>query len=449
MSFHEAWGRGRLCSAAALYCATVFSTWVQMFKNQSMRIQKTGSYRIRHFRSACLLFCLLIGFVASGCASGRLNNARKTFYNGSPDQAAGVLSKEDDITGRNELLYLMEKGAILHHAGDFQKSTEALLKATALMKDQDIISAGQQTASLVTTEWLTDYKGEYAERLLVHTYLMMNFLLMEKHESALVEAKQALKVFDEYPDACNSDFFTRALIAHCFEALGEINGAYIEYKKLAELMGDSTPVARRLYNLSARLGFDDEVGRFSQYLPPSAPGQGKPGIGEVIIFFSQGRSPVKIPHDIVLPPSIRFSFSTYEDRAPRLPPPSVGPLAGARPGEMITTDVGAVLRASLKERLAQIIIKETARVAAKEAIAHNIDNDGAELLVRLIFFLMEVPDTRGWQTLPAYFSMVRIPVSDPNRPIRIPGTGQTVTLPERDESRSSGPFYYYFSVRNP
>ena len=113
-----------------------------------------------------------------------------------------------------------KKGAILHHAGDFAGSTKMLLRATTLMREQDIISAGQQTASLVTTEWLTDYKGEYAERLLVHTYLMMNFLLMGDNESALVEAKQALEVYDAFPDACNGDYFTRALIAHCFEALG-------------------------------------------------------------------------------------------------------------------------------------------------------------------------------------------------------------------------------------
>ena len=413
-----------------------------------MRIQKTGGPRSRNFQWTCLLFCLVSAAAASGCASGKLNTARQAFYNGGPTRAAGVLSEEDEVSGRNELLYLMEKGAILHHAGDFAGSTKVLLRATALMREQDIISAGQQTASLVTTEWLTDYKGEYAERLLVHTYLMMNFLLMGDHESALVEAKQALEVYDAFPDACNGDYFTRALIAHCFEALGELNGAYIEYKKLAELMGDPTPVAQRLCNLAARLGFDDEVARFSQYLPPSAPEKGTDKIGEAIVFYSQGRSPVKIPHDIVLPPSIRFSFATYENRSGYLPPPAVGPRAGSGSGAVITTDVGDVLRSSLKERLAQIIVKETARVAAKEAISHNIDNDGVELLVRVIFFLMEVPDTRSWQTLPAYFSLIRIPVSDPDRSIRIPGTSHTITLPEMDQSGSDTPFYHYFTIRH-
>jgi hypothetical protein len=56
------------------------------------------------------------------------------------------------------------------------------------------------------------YKGEYSERLWVHTYLMINFLLQNRPDSALVEAKQALEIFDEYPDPLEGDLFTRALL---------------------------------------------------------------------------------------------------------------------------------------------------------------------------------------------------------------------------------------------
>ncbi len=401
---------------------------------------------VHKLKSACLLLCLL-SIAVSGCASGKLTRARDAFYGGQPEQAAAVLSVPEDVSSRDRLLYFMEKGAILHHNGDYQGSTDNLLRAAALMREQDIISAGQQTASLVTNEWLTDYKGEYAERLLVHTYLMMNFLMLGNHESALVEAKQALEVYDDTcPEACANDFFTRALIAHCFEALNEINGAYIEYKNLAELMPDPSPVARKLYDLANRLGFDDDAERFSKFLSESELNRRKRPAGEVIVFAGQGRSPVKIPHNIVVPPSIRFSFYTYDDRSPYLPPPSVGPLAGS--ADIVTTDVGEILKASLKERLARILVKETARVVAKEAIANNIDNDGLEILIRIFFFLTEVPDTRCWQTLPAYFSMIRVPLPPEAGPIRIKGLGQTVTLPEIDTGAGNGSFYHYYSIRN-
>ena len=404
-------------------------------------------YVVRYFKWACLLIFLFSALI-SGCTSAKLNMARDAFYNGQIDQASGALSSAEDVSTRDQLLYFMEKGAILHHAGDYQGSIDFLLNAAALMQDQDVISAGQQTASMVTSEWLTDYKGEYAERLLVHTYLMMDFLMLGNHESALVEAKQALEVYDTYPEACFADYFTRALIAHCYEAENEINGAYIEYKKLAELMGDPAPVARKLCTLGRRLGFDDEVEHFRQFIPEAELKRNVRPAGELIVFVSQGKSPVKIPHNIVLPPSIRFSFSTYEDRSGCLVPPSVGPLADAGPSDMITTDVGEILKASLKERLVAVIAKETARVVAKEAIAHNINGDNLEVLVRLVFFLMEVPDTRCWETLPATLTIIRVPLSPGANQIHLNIMGQTVTLPKIDIHPGNGSFYHYYSIRN-
>lgn len=383
----------------------------------------------------------------SGCASGSLNRARDAFYKGDAAQASEALADPENVWSRDRLLYYMEKGAILHYSGDYQGSTDLLLRAAALIREQDIISAGQQTASLVTSEWLTDYKGEYAERLLVHTYLMMNFLLLGKPESALVEAKQALAVYDEFPEACDDDYFTRALIAHCFEALDEINGAYIEYKKLAELMGDPGPVAGKLVDLAGRLGFYDEAEHFRQFLTePEGKAQERP-TGEVIVFLSQGRAPVKIPHDIVLPPSIRFSFATYEDRGGHFPSPGINPLSGVRGGNRVATDVGAVLKASLNQRLLQIMAKETARVVAKEAIANNIDDSGLEVLVRIAFFLMEVPDTRCWQTLPGSLSMIRIPILPGADPISLNGSGHVVRSPATDAPSGSSSFYHYYSIR--
>ncbi len=405
-----------------------------------------GSLLIRPLRCACLLLCL-ISIAISGC-SVKLNKARKNFYSGRIAQASGELSSPDDVSNTDHLLYYMEKGAILHHAGDYQGSIDLLLKAASLIDEQEVISAGQQTASLVTSEWMTDYKGEYVERLLVHTYLMMNFLMIGNQESALVEAKQALEVYDTFPEACSADYFTRALIAHCFEALNEINGAYIEYKKLAELMGDPAPVARKLCELAGRLGFYDDVEHYKQFIPESELKSNNSKAGELIVFASQGKSPVKIPHNIVLPPSIRFSFSTYENRGAYLPPPSVGPLSNAGPSDLITTDVGEVLKASLNERLTEVIAKETARVVAKEAIAHNIDDNNIEILVRIVFFLMEVPDTRCWETLPAYMSMIRVPLTPGENQIRLNAMGQTVEIPPIDARPGNGRFYHYYSVRN-
>ena len=365
--------------------------------------------------AAWLLAGLLL-FAVSGCASGKLHLARQSFYNGNLERAAAVLGDGSEISGRDRLLYFMENGVIAHQQQDYKASTRMFRRAVALMEELSVISASRQSGSLVTSEWLTRYAGEYAERLWVHTYLMMNYLLLNDPESALVEARQALEVFSEHPDALQSAHFTRALIAHCFEANGEYNGAFIEYKKLAEQLPNPAPVADKLVWLASRLGFADAVKEYSGYMTEAQQQALGKGAGpELLIFECQGRAPVKIPQNIVLPPSIRFSFVTYRERSGRYHPPIVDAAGAEAYTSRVSTDLSQTLHASLKARAAKIIAKETARVAAKEAISQQIEDSFIEILVRGVFFIMEEPDTRCWQTLPAYWTLMRV-AFPPGRP---------------------------------
>lgn len=394
-----------------------------------------------------LLWCLSALFLA-GCASAPLSSARSDFYGGRLDKATQALSDPSDVSKRDRLLFYMERGVILHHAGQYEESIAALLNASELIKEQERISATEQAGSMVTTEWITEYKGEYAERLLVHTYLMMGFLLVGRPESALVEARQAIDVFAAFPKATANDHFTRALIAHCFETNGEINGAYIEYKKLAEQMSDPAPVADKLAAIAGRLGFYDDMETWLQYLDPNAGFPDQPMDGELILFVSQGRAPVKIPRNIILPPSIRFSFATYEDRTRYFYQPVITIASNAGPVRMVTTDVGAVLKDSLNERLTGILVKETARAATKEIIAQQIDDPLVEALVRMAFLIMEEPDTRAWETLPAYLTLVRIPVEAGVNDLTVRASGEyggAVRLPPVNVSPHRR--LYHYSVR--
>ncbi len=410
-------------------------------------VMKDVSSAGRNARRWCVLVFFSAAAVMSGCASARLQQARSEFYSGNLGEASAALSSPDKVSSREQLLFYMEKGLILHYAGQYPESILLLRKASDLIQAQEVISASQQVASMVTTEWITEYKGEYAERLFVHTYLMMDYLLVNDPESALVEAKQALAVYKDYPEACSGDLFTRALIAHCFEAEGEINDAYIEYKKLAELLPSPALVADRLCDLGSRLGFSDDVKRYQKYLPPSAGKSPKTDeAAELIVFAAQGRAPVKVPQNIVLPPSIRFSFATYENVTDGFYPVAAHGSNGTETGSPITTDVGRVLRTSLKDRLTQIIAKETARAVAKEAIARQVDDPLAELLVRIALLIMEEPDTRCWETLPAYLTLVRVPLRKGLNRIDL---GQEGGMPVLEITVTpEHPRYYYQSVRD-
>jgi hypothetical protein len=207
-------------------------------------------------------------------------------------------------------------------------------------------------------------------------------------------------------------------------------------------MDNPGPAAGKVYQLGMELGFHEDAELYKKYIPEKNLGLANETPGtELVLFLSRGRSPVKIPGNIIIPPSIRFSFPQYADSESSFSYRVVIDTSAGPSGDTISTDVGKVVKASFKERAALIIAKETARAAAKEAISQQVGNKydtSAEVVLRGIFFLMEEPDTRSWQTLPARLEMIRLRLkkADQNVTISIGGENKTISL--TDEEISSG-----------
>jgi len=395
--------------------------------------------------SLFLLFVLL----TTGCAGVKLKDARTAFHQGNVQEAAKII-QETDSSGLSELEYLMEKGLLLHHAGEYEESIRELRRAAELIREQDVISLSQQASSLVINEWVTEYKGEYSERMWVHTYLMMNYLLLKQYEDALVEAKQTQKILDEYPEALSREYFTRAMIALCYEVVQEYNDAYIVYKKLAETIPDLSLVKPHVQRLSRILGFQDELepsGKDKKDPEPVPADSGNSA--ELILFVSMGDGPQKVSGDILLPPGVRISFPRYKKQHSYTGIPEVVDSNSRKQSNIIETDMLAVANDSLDDRAKLIYAKEAARIAAKEVIIRGFERDNkdplAGLLIRLAFIAMEEADTRGWDTLPAKLSLVRVFLTPGTHNlhvnIRDGGYGNTIDLPEIRLSRGEKVFY--------
>lgn len=326
------------------------------------------------------LVAILILF-STGCAGIPLERARTEFISGNLDSADLVLEKCGDVSKRNRLLCYMEGGISLYEREAYEESAEVFLRASTLIERLDHISiTNQSTATLVNDRTMT-YRGEFSERLWVHTFLMMNFLLRGKFESALVEAKQALELYDRYPDALGNDYFTRALIALCFESMNLPDDARIEHEKLVKAMGEETFM----------------------------PGAISPGKGELVLFVAQGNVPAKMSIDTILPPSIRISIPQYAE--------SYAPLyvtlrseCGVLDPVQVATDLGDVAQKSLNERAAAFLTRQTLRAGLKEFIARQVAEkyEFAEPVVRALLFLSEEADTRSWETLPGSLTLVRL-----------------------------------------
>ena len=91
-------------------------------------------------------------------------------------------------------------------------------------------------------------------------------------------------------------------------------------------------------------------------------------------------------------------------------------------------------RESLDERKKLLIVKETTRVAAKESVAQAVgrnNGDAAEALVRMALFIMEEPDTRSWQTLPARLLLLRVPLQPEQNKVEVYIVGKGDQLIEK------------------
>ncbi len=359
-----------------------------------------------HYRAVLLCAAVLL----QGCASSTpLNNARNQFFSGQPQAALETLNTQS-ISKRNALLALLDRGLIAHTAGEYQQSIDAFKSATALLNELDYISVREQTTSLVTNDWVTAYKGEYSERLWIHTFQMMNFLLLNNAEGAAVEARQALQVFDEHGADLKNDWYSRSLIAMSFEAAGKPDSAHIEYKKLLDDSGRDKGIARRAWQNAKRLGRAQDADAFKQLIE-SETSSGDDG--ELVIFLQAGSIPPKISGEIYVDPSLYASFPVYPDISQPNLSIAVEKDGKNKSADVVNVQLVDISREALAARGKGITTKQLLRLAAKKNIAQSVSGENELLgsLLTVAFMASEVADTRSWETLPAHVSLVQIPLS--------------------------------------
>lgn len=359
-----------------------------------------------------LRFLLLTVLLISGCAITPHSDVRGHWQNNQAQAAIDALETAKSKDGKNALLYHMEKGLILHHQGEYQQSSKEFHQANALIQQFDYLSVSEQTGTLLANDWAAKYKGEYSERLWIHSYQMMNFLLLGDFESAAVEARQSLQVLDQYPDTLENDGFTRALIALSFESVGKINDAYIVYKNLGDTLPNIAAISPALEQHAKTLGFYTQANKHRANSAAELRDKSAATHGELILFISSGHIAEKTSTSLLLDNDLRVSFPKY--RAQHLPSPSYQLTEnGSRlPYTHITTALTHVAQQALDKRGIKLLAKSSLRASLKHNVTEQItdENELAGALIGALFFILEEADTRSWTTLPAHLSIVRVPL---------------------------------------
>ena len=228
----------------------------------------------------------------------------------SYDAAAESLKKglaEQGENGKDQLLYLLDLGLVLHTAGRYEESNQAFLQADKVAEIKDYTSLSTEATTLLTSDNIKDYKGEDFENVLISTYLAMNYALMGDNENALVEARRVNRklymMITEGKRKYKQNAFARYLSGILYEAGGNANDAYVDYKAAYELDSGIRDIGLDLWRTARLSGIRQDAEKWEEEFRltdgdkkramAAAPKSDK---GEIIVLYENGISPVKGPN---------------------------------------------------------------------------------------------------------------------------------------------------------
>ena len=259
-----------------------------------------------------ILSFVIISLLLQGCASNLQREMAVDRFLREDDFASAIeelKSNEEDFGSNSRLLYLMNMGALLHYAGRYEESNRYLQEAYELADALYTKSVTRMVASTVSPN-VAPYYGEDYERVIISTFMALNYFMLGALEDALVEARKINKdlelLTDKYEgkDKYKDDAFSHYLAGLIQEAGGEINDAFISYvqaykayKEYEKMFGMGVPdeLKRDILRLALRLGFRDKydyfLKKFGEEYAPEETGHG--GSGEIIVVAYAGLAPLK------------------------------------------------------------------------------------------------------------------------------------------------------------
>ena len=258
-------------------------------------------------KMSSIIAILFLSMAFMSCGSGRdyyeaMKVPEERFYKGEYMDAARMLLPEVNNSGKDQLLFMMECGLMLHTAGDYKTSNKVLLPAAKLAQILPV-SITKEAASFLTNDRNSNYRGEDFEKVLVHVYLGLNFLLSGEYDSARVEFmavnNELAKIrSEEGSPRYKQNIMAKYLTAITFEIVSALNNdekdlefAYIEYKQIYQLNPELDMVKDDLLRVSKELELEDDYAEWKSKFQKSY--NADENSGELVTIFQSGRSAVK------------------------------------------------------------------------------------------------------------------------------------------------------------
>lgn len=235
-------------------------------------------------------------------------------HNSLAQQNFEQANKEIDKTrllkkDRNRLLYVLEKGKMLHLLQQYDSSNMYLNEADRLIESSHT-SARDLLVTGLLNPMLQTYKPEDFEGFMVHYYKALNYIYIGNTEDALVEARRITLTNQRQQDKIgtqksrySNDAFSLMLQGLIYEKGNDMNNAFIAYRNAADVYlnnnntyyGSTMPnqLKKDVVRTAAAMGFIEEEQRYQKLFNQNYIAEEKLNGGELILFWESGLAPAK------------------------------------------------------------------------------------------------------------------------------------------------------------
>jgi uncharacterized protein len=378
-----------------------------------------------HGLAAVFLFLILTGCGSSGA---RYLLVDKSLLANDYRQADAIIQKaEDEYGAKSRVLYGMDRGMTLQLAGEYQQSNEVLEQAEDEVDRLYTRSLRTESFAFMTNDNSLPYEGEPYEQVMINVLKALNYASLNRWQDALVEARRIdhrLNVLaDRTKDkaAYRDDGFARYLSGILYESAGDLNNAFIAYRKAYETfeasrawsrMGVPAQLRADLLRTADALRLNQEFIEYQRLFPDTVwkSIDEQQHLAQVLVISYNGRAPRKEDQFLDLPISmdalalvlVNRGFSSgnrqqqraadsvlygLNGRVVRVALPKIVPQKTQIPVDTVSLvpehgaavvvrtelaqNVTALADKALSERIAGIAVKAVARAAFKYSLAEG------------------------------------------------------------------------------
>jgi len=392
--------------------------------------------------------------------------------------AAGeVRSNQKSYGDKTTVLFKLDMGLLYHYAGVPDSSNAYFFAAEKEIEELYTKSITLAAASMLLNDNVLPYEGEDFEKVLLNVFLALNYAEKAEPDEALVEARKVDEKLREYSrqyegkNKYQEDAFIRYVMGVLYESRGEINDAYISFKKAyntyevyAKQYGTPRPsfLLDDLVRTATLMEFDDEAASYRSLGGRAFDRGGAPG-GSIVVLAYVGMGPIKQEvRPSVSIPDEKGVIHTFQVALPKFVPRftpgrryQVSVARGDTTSPMgatteVAENVTAIAARVLDDRLSLIYLKSGGRallkfLAAEKAKAElakksddRVTNFFTSLAVDLGVGATEHADLRTWRTLPAEFQLARFNLLPGDYTLNITATDGKYTLPAQQVSVKKG-----------